>query len=186
MFKLLLAVSMLLSTTAVVHSSSLTVFERTSQPIGHHEFCKRNPIECRMSFPDGAAPIVLTPEASKALRWLNAEINARILYMTDEDHYGLSEFWAYPDNNIGDCEDYALEKRRLLAMSGISLANLPIAVVRTKGGIGHAVLIVRTDKGDLVLDNATDEIEFWHETGYTFLKMQDPTHTGYWVDIRPK
>ena len=67
---------------------------------------------------------------------------------------------------------------------GMSLANLLITVVRKPDGEGHAVLTVRTDKGDFILDNLTDSVRQWDETGYRFLKRQATDHTGRWVTIR--
>ena len=81
--------------------------------------------------------------------------------MNDIDIYGKDEVWAYPDG-VGDCEDYVLEKRRDLMRQGLSLANLLITVVRKPDGEGHAVLTVRTDKGDFVLDNLTDRAPVGH------------------------
>ena len=67
---------------------------------------------------------------------------------------------------------------------GMSLSNLLITVVRKPDGEGHAVLTVRTDKGDFVLDNLTDAVRQWDATGYRFLKRQATDHTGRWVTIR--
>ncbi len=77
-----------------------------------------------------------------------------------------------------------LEKRRELGRMGVSLANLLITVVRKPDGEGHAVLTVRTDKGDYVLDNLNDKVEAWDQTGYRFLKRQAIDNTGRWVSIR--
>ena len=77
-----------------------------------------------------------------------------------------------------------LEKRRDLMRQGLSLSNLLITVVRKPDGEGHAVLTVRTDKGDFVLDNLTDSVRQWDQTGYRFLKRQATNHTGRWVTIR--
>ena len=44
----------------------------------------------------------------------------------------------------------------------------------------HAVLVLRSASGDYVLDNLTDAVRPWAETGYTFLKMQDPAHGERW------
>ena len=68
-----------------------------------------------------------------------------------------------------------LEKRRDLMRKGISLSDLLITVVRKPDGEGHAVLTVRTDKGDFVLDNLTDAVKPWEETGYRYLKRQATT-----------
>ena len=61
-------------------------------------------------------------------------------------------------NGAGDCEDYVLEKRRELMHKGLSASDLLITVVRKPDGEGHAMLTVRTDKGDFVLDNLTDAV----------------------------
>ena len=84
-------------------------------------------------------------------------VNAAIKPMNDFDIYGKDEVWAYP-RGAGDCEDYVLEKRRDLMRKGISLSDLLITVVRKPDGEGHAVLTVRTDEGDYVLDNLTDTV----------------------------
>jgi predicted transglutaminase-like cysteine proteinase len=43
---------------------------------------------------------------------------------------------------------------------------------------------VRTDKGDYILDNLTDKVRSWDQTGYRFLKRQAIDNTGRWVSIR--
>jgi predicted transglutaminase-like cysteine proteinase len=37
---------------------------------------------------------------------------------------------------------------------------------------GHAVLTIRTDRGDLILDNRTTAVLPWREIGYTFVKRE--------------
>ena len=59
-----------------------------------------------------------------------------------------------------------------------------MTVVRKPDGEGHAVLTVRTDKGDFILDNLTDQVRTWDQTGYRFLKRQASDNTGRWVSIR--
>jgi predicted transglutaminase-like cysteine proteinase len=77
-----------------------------------------------------------------------------------------------------------LEKRRLLLAAGLPVSNLLITVVRKPDGEGHAVLTVRTDAGDFILDNLSDEVKPWDRTGYRYLKRQASTNTGRWVSIR--
>ena len=48
---------------------------------------------------------------------------------------------------------------------------------------GHAVLVVRTDRGDFVLDNMRNKVLLWSDTEYTFLKMQSSRHAAQWVKI---
>lgn len=154
----------------------------TSQPIGHYEFCKANPVECRIRTAD-TGPERMTGELWREIVAINAAVNAAIKPMNDFDIYGTDEVWAFP-NGVGDCEDYVLEKRRDLMRKGISLSNLLITVVRKPDGEGHAVLTVRTTKGDFILDNLTDTVKQWNATGYRFLKRQATDYTGHWVSIR--
>lgn len=154
----------------------------TSQPIGHYEFCKAQPAECSIRTPD-RGPEAMTGALWEMLVAVNAAVNRAVRPMNDFDIYGKDEVWAYP-KDVGDCEDYVLEKRRTLNGKGLSLSNLLITVVRKKDGEGHAVLTVRTDKGDFVLDNLSNAVRQWDSTGYRFLKRQASDHTGRWVTIR--
>jgi predicted transglutaminase-like cysteine proteinase len=155
----------------------------TSQPIGHYDFCKLHPAECSIR-PSNLAPARMTDGLMRKLVNVTARVNAAVKPMSDMDIYGKDEVWAYPDKGVGDCEDYVLEKRRQLFRSGISLSDLLITVVRKPDGEGHSVLTVRTDKGDYVLDNLTDKVRAWDQTGYRFLKRQAIDNTGRWVSIR--
>ena len=154
----------------------------TSQPIGHYDFCRINPGECAIRMRD-EGPESMTEELWAELVSVNAAVNAAVRPMNDFDIYGKDEVWAYP-HGVGDCEDYVLEKRRDLMQAGLSLSNLLITVVRKPDGEGHAILTVRTSDGDFILDNLTDAVRDWEETGYRFLKRQASDYTGHWVTIR--
>ena len=153
----------------------------TSQPIGHYDFCERYPVECRIEIAD-KGPLQMSREIWELIVDVNVGVNESLTPMDDLSLYGTEEFWEYP-TDVGDCEDYVLEKRRLLHAAGISLSNLLITVVRKPDREGHAVLTVRTDHGDFILDNLTDTVLPWQETRYSFLKRQASTHTGRWVAI---
>ncbi|WP_439273029.1 transglutaminase-like cysteine peptidase [Pseudochrobactrum sp. HB0163] len=155
----------------------------TSQPIGHYEFCKRLPNECNLTFAR-TTPIKLDQATWTKILQVNTDVNNRIQPVTDMELYGQEEYWAYP-SVAGDCEDYVLLKRRELAEAGLPLSSLLITVLRKPDGEGHAVLTVRTDRGDFVLDNLTDTVKNWQETDYTYLKRQAANHTGRWVSIEP-
>ena len=100
----------------------------------------------------------------------------------------MVEKWSYPDTGKGDCEDYVLLKRRMLMQAGWPREALLITVVRDKKGDGHAVLTVKTDKGDFILDNQEENVLLWSETGYRFVKRQSQSDPNVWValgDPRP-
>ncbi len=154
----------------------------TSQPIGHFEFCKTHIEECDVRSTD-TGPETMSGTLWRKITSVNAKVNASIEPMNDLDVYGKDEVWSYP-RGFGDCEDYVLEKRRLLVAAGLPVSNLLITVVRKPDGEGHAVLTVRTDAGDFILDNLSDEVKPWDRTGYRYLKRQASTNTGRWVSIR--
>jgi predicted transglutaminase-like cysteine proteinase len=153
----------------------------TSQPIGHYEFCKANPDECSIEVVL-TEPVVMNDQAWNVINRINSYVNDIIKPMNDFDIYGRDEMWTYPAS-VGDCEDYVLLKRRFLIEKGVSPSNALITVVRKADGEGHAVLTIRTDKGDYILDNLTDRVRNWNRTGYTFLKRQADTLPGRWVTI---
>ncbi len=162
-------------------ATSMKTGALTSQPIGHFEFCKINVEECRIHSL-GVAALAASQKTMKLVVTVNIQVNAAIRPATDLEIYGKDEVWAYPVT-AGDCEDYVLLKRRILMNKGISPANLLITVVRKRDGEGHAVLTVRTQKGDYILDNLTDDVLAWEDTDYRYLKRQSTEHTGQWVDI---
>jgi predicted transglutaminase-like cysteine proteinase len=161
----------------VMHTGGLT-----SQPIGHFEFCKSHSGECAIQ-PGSSGPEHMTGKLWRKIASVNLAVNNSIKPMSDFDVYGKDEVWAYP-RGVGDCEDYVLEKRRILLGTGIPASNLLITVVRKPDGEGHAVLTMRTDKGDFVLDNLSNTVSQWYETGYRYLKRQASDNAGHWVSIR--
>jgi predicted transglutaminase-like cysteine proteinase len=183
-------VSMLLTLAPAASATALdltniafvqTVSGTTSIPVGHLEFCTNHPVECRAN--DSVVSATPLDEASwQQLMSVNSYYNQNVTPVTDEDLYKVAEFWTYP-NGYGDCEDFALAKRRDLINSGWHPSTLMIAVVKEANGNGHAVLIASTDRGDLVLDNQDGNIRLWNETPYKFIKRQSQAHSGQWVDM---
>jgi len=154
---------------------------QTSIPIGHAEFCKTRRNECEKN-PNPISAMKLTQDRWQELLNINSRYNSAIVPVTDMDLYGVEEFWTYA-NGYGDCEEYVLDKRRALTSMGWPASILLISVLRQASGEGHAVLMVRTDRGDLILDNQSALIKVWNETPYLFLKRQSQADSGKWVDI---
>jgi predicted transglutaminase-like cysteine proteinase len=153
----------------------------TSIPVGASEFCKSHRGECKAN-PNAVGAMGLTEARWNQLVQINNVINAGVVAVTDEDLYKVAEYWAYPDG-YGDCEDFALAKRKALIEAGWNPSTLLMTVVRESKGTGHAVLMVRTDRGDLVLDNQDGRVLLWNETPYQFLKRQSQADAGQWVDL---
>ena len=154
---------------------------RTTQPIGHYEFCQRAPGECR---PTGqAAPHALDRRSWAVMVEVNNHYNTTVVPLTDMQIWGREELWSFP-GDVGDCEDFVLAKRDRLMTMGFHASNLLITVVRQPNGEGHAVLTVRTDRGDFILDNLVGTIADWRDTPYTYLKRQSTRHAGRWETVR--
>ena len=153
----------------------------STQPVGHYEFCQRMPNECTKVA--AKRPIELTRKLWAAMIDVNNVVNTMVTPRTDMEMWGVEEYWSYPTNGYGDCEDYVLEKRRRLIKAGVPASNLLITVVRQPNGEGHAVLTVNTAMGDFVLDNLEPRILTWTDTDYQYLKRQSPKHAGMWVAI---
>jgi len=159
----------------------------TRAPAGWTVFCAEYAPECETPVLD-PRDIVLTRTAWDDLMRINDWVNAAIEPVTDLEHWGVPERWNYPDDRYGDCEDYVLLKRRMLLEAGWPRQALLITVVRDKRGDGHAVLTVRTDHGEFVLDNQNEEILLWSKTGYRFVKRQSQSDPNVWLtlgDTRP-
>ena len=158
------------------------VGDATRPPIGWVEFCVEYDPECKTK---ASAPrdVVLSTEAWKDLQRINLWVNSHVKPMTDMDHWGVVERWNYPDDGYGDCEDYALQKRKMLMQAGWPREALLMTVVRDKNGDGHAILTAKTDKGEYILDNQTDDILLWADTGYRFVKRQSQSDPNVWVSL---
>jgi predicted transglutaminase-like cysteine proteinase len=177
-----IAVAVLQAGASHAAPASMVTTGRTAQPIGHHEFCQAHRDECGRTADGQSAPAVLTRDRWAVMLEVNAAVNRSIYPLTDMQIHGREEIWSYP-TEVGDCEDYVLLKRQLLIERGFSASNLLITVVLQPDGSGHAVLTVRTDRGDFVLDNMRDRILLWNETEYVFLKRQSTEHAGVWQTI---
>jgi predicted transglutaminase-like cysteine proteinase len=99
-------------------------------------------------------------------------VNRSIDGVPDQEHWSVEDRWDYPDDGRGDCEDIQLLKRKLLAQQGLPRRAMRMTVVIDHEGDGHAVLMIRTDRGDFILDNKRDAVLSWKRTGYEYLKRE--------------
>jgi predicted transglutaminase-like cysteine proteinase len=165
----------------------VSIGQSSRAPIGWVEFCTDNKKECDVRAME-ARDVVLTTDAWRDLVRINKWVNGKIKPLTDQEHWGVVERWSYPDDGYGDCEDYVLLKRKMLIQAGWPRQALLITVVRDERGDGHAVLTVKTDKGEFILDNQNEEILLWSDTRYRFVKRQSQSNPNVWVslgDTRP-
>ncbi|MFK7880382.1 transglutaminase-like cysteine peptidase [Roseobacter sp.] len=148
----------------------------TRAPAGFQGLCARYNWVCASSSNSGLSDATTMTKAKQ----VNLTVNRRVREIGDQAQYGKVEHWALPTKRGGDCEDLVLLKKKMLLAQGIPSQSLLIATVLDRELNSHAVLIVRTQSGDQVLDNLTDRIVGWKKTGYTFLKMQNPSSLRNW------
>lgn len=159
------------------------VGDETAIPYGWMDFCGRQPQECEQAALP-AEDLVVTPKIWEALRRINARVNAAIIPISNLEHWGtIADHWDYPTDGKGDCKIYALEKRRQLIEMGVPRQAVLMTIVRDHNNMGHTILTVRTDRGDLILDNLSNEILPWEATGYRFVKRQSQEDPNIWLAI---
>lgn len=149
----------------------------TLAPFAHVQFCVLNPDQC--SDTGGDSIVELSAQRRAQLTKVNAQINRAIRPVNDN---GTQDIWN-TDVASGDCEDYVLTKRKRLLRMGWSSRALRVAVAYTRGGEGHAVLVVKTTDGDLVLDNRFDTIKDWRSTDLHWVKIQSGKNPKLWADL---
>jgi predicted transglutaminase-like cysteine proteinase len=154
---------------------------RISAPYGHVEFCMRNPAQCR-SNAQNARTARLSRGSWRMLQQVNFKVNANIRPQSDKSYRGKVDHWS-ASGNVGDCEDYALTKRKELIKRGWAPGSVLIATVRDRRNRPHAVLVAHTNRGDFVLDNQTGRIKAWNKTGYKWLKRQSRSNPKKWVSL---
>lgn len=142
--------------------SQMSVGRTFAAPVGFQIFCLQNASHCRGG---GAAEVRLTEGLLNTLKSVNRQVNGAIAPRSDR-----GDTWSIGVRS-GDCEDYVLAKRAALINAGVSASALRIGLAKTRSGEGHAVLIVRTSEGDLVLDNLTSAIRPWNQSGLRWVAM---------------
>ena len=168
-----------------VRATYAAVGEVTRTPYGWADLCGRQPQECQV---DVLAPVDLhlTPKTLEMLERINAQVNEAIEPVSNLDHWGtMLDHWDYPTDGKGDCKIYALWKRKLLMDMGLPRQALLMTIVRDLEGEGHTILTVKTDRGDLILDNMVSAIRSWDVTGYKFIKRQSQADPNVWVAVGP-
>lgn len=149
-------------------------------PPGFTESCKRYVWLCEIQT---ASADPLDDAALGVAKKINNRVNLWVSETSDPENYGVEDYWSLPNYGSGDCEDFVLQKFKLLLDAGVESRNLSVAIVLDWQGDNHAVLVVRHRSGDLVLDSLSTQIKPWNETGYTFLAMQSGENKTQWEAV---
>lgn len=188
------AVALLMATLVTAEASSqsrptqlppaMRTLGAADPPYGFVQLCQRLAELCRASSTDNRR-VASTRQNLAELDLVNRTVNRAITPVSDKDQFGIEEFWTLPISGKGDCEEYVLEKRRLLMDRRWPSGALLITVVLDENRQGHAVLTARMENGDLILDNKHDEIRFWHATPYIYIMRQSFVSPTSWVSLAP-
>lgn len=168
--------------SGVEKAAYASIGPNTSVPWGWVDFCQRYAGECDTGSAQ-ARDVNLTAKALRDIARVNQWVNTHVEPETDMDHWGLADRWDYPIDGKGDCEDYALLKRKMLIELGYPRQALLMTVVKDGDEEGHAILTVKTNRGEFVLDNLNNEMRPWTATGYRFVKRQSQEDQNVWVTI---
>lgn len=164
-------------------SSPADAQTQTTIPMGWLKFCRNEPKDC-LQQNTRLTHIHLSSKSIAIINRVNRWVNSAIQPRSDQRQWGVEDLWSYPDNGEGDCEDYVLLKRRMLLEEDFPAPSLLITIVRNRKGEGHAILMVRTDRGDFVLDNLSDEMLPWSKADYHFIKRQSESNPNIWLKLK--
>jgi len=162
--------------------NSIVELGPTLSPFQHVRFCQRYPIDCRPSLQANAL-VELDGNTVGLLYRINRQVNAAIVPTRKDVVRDVSAAWAVAPHS-GDCNDYAVTKQHELLQYKFPASAVRLSEVKTADWEGHLVVVVATTKGELVLDNLTDEIRSMKETDYRWLKIQSKADPHYWVEMR--
>jgi predicted transglutaminase-like cysteine proteinase len=170
------------SSAVTLEASYAAIGLQTTVPFGWVDFCQRYKGECDHG-PMAPLDINLSAKALAEIDRVNKWVNTAIEPISDMDHWGVADQWDYPSDRKGDCEDYALLKRRLLIGLGFPRQALLMTVVKDEHDDGHAILTLKTNHGEFVLDNLNNDVKAWNQTGYRFVKRQSQADENIWVQV---
>ena len=137
---------------------------------------------------DGKNRLQLNQDNWDTLVQVNRVINRNVKYKTDQDLYKRADFWTIA-NGVGDCEDFALAKRKELLALGYPKKCLKLATCFVEGPRGpgtgeyHAVLMIETDKGSYVLDNRMVKVLHFKDLPYKWHQIESVG--GFWQLVAP-
>lgn len=108
----------------------------------------------------------------------------RVHYIGDKKNWGKSDYWETPIEFLsygGDCEDFAIAKYTSLRALGVPDSAMRIAIVKDmQKNIPHAILIVYTQEGPMVLDNQIKRMTAASDIGH-YKPIFSINRTAWWL-----
>jgi len=153
-----LGVALLMSPLAAMPSQA------AKPPLGMQLFCLNYASNCQA---DSTREVAMSDRLMALLSQVNSRVNRSMRYRAER---GMIDDWKVGGRS-GDCEDFALTKRAQLIGKGVPAGALRLATTKTRRGEPHAVLVVRTDRGDFILDNLSGQVKTRRAAGYRLQMM---------------
>lgn len=129
-----------------------TMFERYNAQVESNAM----PVTLARINPASGGDAAISTTIAERARLVDAQMN-RVPYVDDQQNWGKSDYWETPAEFLtrgGDCEDFAIAKYMALKKMGVAENNMRIAIVHDMvKNMPHAILIVYSEEGPLVLDN---------------------------------
>jgi predicted transglutaminase-like cysteine proteinase len=165
----------------------------TTPPRNFNAMCDRDddlcesPLLQRASYVADETPALTEDAQLKLLQVVNRQVNQNAREVLDSRSLGVDDRWNRPIRQgsalVGDCEDFAVEKRARLVEAGFPAEALSYAMVyRSDIGL-HAILVAHLDSGDFVLDSRTPWVTSWTEAPYTWVKVQSNRNARDWYAV---
>jgi len=154
------------------------------QPPGVASYCAQPPAPAAQPFWDAfcdgdATPttVALTPERWSELEAIQAEVDGSVTYVA-------SDAWD-PLSSAGDCKTYAARTTLALLQHGWPQGAIRVATAfvndgSAQNGASHALVLVDTDKGTIVLDSRQAGPRPWESLSYIWLSAEVPGGHGSW------
>jgi predicted transglutaminase-like cysteine proteinase len=121
------------------------------------------------------------------LKTVNSFFN-RWPYRLDIEVYGVSEYWATPQEFLklsGDCEDYSITKYYALRQLGVPIEQMRIVMLTDSiRGIAHAILAVTQGGQTYVLDNVSDLV-LPHSKYEHYIPQYSVNERFRWAHVSP-
>jgi len=179
--------------TPITHSVSLTDTTKNENPYpetaqwidtiiasnvglilsGHKAMCDRKVWDpnCQDTYETIGSPISYEKFIER-IYVVNNFINTNITPEEDIVTHGINEYWSNPITDqiwSADCENYVLAKFDMLAFNEwIPRNRMRMAVVTLNDWSGHAIWVIDTDKGIVIIDNLTHETQVLHKNPETW------------------
>lgn len=164
---------------ASTFSMEASAFTTTSTPIGYRDMCAYRAYLCvsDKNTQEETPPYQLGAEGLNFLLEINRYWNEKITPRIDK-----AEYWS-GSVTIGDCEEFAVAKRRTLIRNGFSPSQVLLLMVKEdpNSSMAHLVVLVRTDRGNFILDNLNQNVVTFEATRYIFVKRQREDNPFLWT-----